>query len=100
MLKKALKKSKRKYDINYVRLFFIGFTIYFLTIFLTQQLQINEYNVKINSINSEIEEYKTNTEKLKKIQENINDADYIENISREELGLVKPYEKIFIDINK
>jgi len=29
-----------------------------------------------------------------------NTAEYIEQVAREKLGLVKPYEKIFMDINK
>lgn len=100
MIKKDLKKHKKRYSINHMRILFIGFIIYFLTVFTTQQLQINDYNVKLKDINSKIKEYKIETEGLKKIQKNIADADCIENIAREELGLVKPYEKIFVDVNK
>lgn len=100
MVKKDLKKLQKRYSINYMRVLFIGFAIYFAFVFATQQLQINDYNVKLRGTSSKIENYKTNTEKLKKIQENISDPNYIESIAREELGLVKPYEKIFIDVNK
>ena len=74
--------------------------MYFISILYTQQISINKYN-------SEFEMYQTQISQNNDILEGLNsegldistDA-YIEKIAREQLGFVKPYEKIFIDINK
>ena len=62
--------------------------------------KINEYNVQIDSIKQDIKAAEQQRDELKSIEEKVNDYEYIEEIARTELGLVKPYEKIFIDVNK
>ena len=32
--------------------------------------------------------------------DNINSDEYIESVARDKLGLVKPYEKVYVDANK
>ena len=92
------KKSKKK--VNFTRILLIGVLIYFVCVFCIQQFRINEYKVQekyyaesISEINQEIEEYEM-------LKESSNTSEYIEKIAREKLGLVKPYEKIFVDVNK
>jgi len=86
--------------VDYVRIILVVALVFFSVTFVKQQLQINQYNVQINSIKQDIEEAKDKTIELKAIENKVNDAEYIENIARTELGLVKPYEKIFIDVDK
>ena len=94
------KKIKRKYKVDYVRVILIVALVFFSVTFVKQQFQINEYNVQINSINQDIAEAKERTEELKSVEAKVNDSEYIEEVARAELGLVKPYEKIFIDVDK
>lgn len=63
-------------------------------------MAMNEYNVKIKYVQQKISnqnEEKSNLEEQAKL---LKDSEYIETLAREKLGLVKPYEKIFIDTNK
>lgn len=93
-------KKKKKYRIDYVRVMLIVCLVYFSVTFVKQQFKINEYNVKINSIKQDIADANQEIESLNETKEKASDSEYIEQIAREELGLVKPYEKIFIDISK
>lgn len=94
------KKKKKKYRVDYVRVLLIVCLVYFSITFVKQQFEINEYNVKIDSINQDIASANTKIEQLNQIKENVNDPAFIEKIAREECGLVKPHERIFIDVSK
>ena len=92
-------KQYRK-KINFAKIIGIGIFVYFISVFCIQQFRINEYKVQEeyyqNAI-AEINEEKTQNEEL---MAQTNTAEYIEQVAREKLGLVKPYEKIFMDVNK
>lgn len=92
--------KKKKYRVDYVRVIVIICLVYFSVTFVKQQFEINEYNVKINSIKQDIVDANHEIENLNETKEKANDSEYIEKVAREELGLVKPYEKIFIDVSK
>ena len=97
-----MKKRKKigKGKISLFNIICIGVSMYFISILYTQHITINKYN-------SQLEMYQTQISQNDDILEGLNsealdtstDA-YIEKIAREQLGLVKPYEKIFIDVNK
>ena len=74
--------------------------IYFISIIYTQQIAIDKYNSELEMYETQINQNNSILEGLNKESEDTNTDAYIEKIAREELGLVKPYEKIFIDINK
>ena len=93
-------KKKRKIKVDYLRVLLIIVLVYFSVTFVRQQLSINEYNVKLKSVKEDISETKAKIDELKEIETKVDDSEYIERIAREELGYVKPYEKIFIDVNK
>lgn len=93
-------KKKKKYRIDYVRVILVVCIVYFSVTFVKQQLEINEYNVKIDNIKQDIADANDKIELLNETKGKANDSEYIEKIAREELGLVKPYEKIFIDVSK
>lgn len=100
MSNQGKKISKKIYKVDWIRVLLIGFVIYFVFVFADQQLQINEYNVKLSDTTNKIDDAETRTEDLKATKEKTDDSDYVESVARKELGLVKPYEKIFIDVNK
>lgn len=96
----VVNKKKKKYKVDYLRVALIISLVYFCATFVKQQLSINEYNVKISSVEQDILEAKAKTEELKQVKTKADDAEYIEYVARNEYGLVKPYEKIFIDVDK
>lgn len=94
------KQSKKRYKVDYLRVILLVALVFFSITFVKQQFQINEYNVQISSIEQDIATAKEKTEQLSLVKDKVNDDEYIEQVARNELGLVKPYEKIFIDVDK
>ena len=94
------KKVIKRYKVDYVRVILVCALVFFSVTFIKQQLEINEYNVQINSVKEDIASAKEKTIELRAVENKVNDAEYIEQIARTEFGLVKPYEKIFIDVDK
>lgn len=92
------KKGKKKIKIS--KILFIGVAIYFVSVFCVQQFRINEYKVKEEYYSNAITELNQEKAEYEALASQSNTAEYIEKVAREKLGLVKPYEKIFMDINK
>ena len=88
--------KKRKKSLNMVHIFIIGFVMYFSVTFFEQQLKLNKYNSQIDMYTKEIE----SKQNLVEYYNNIKSDEYIESVAREKLGLVKPYETVYIDSNK
>lgn len=95
-----IKKVKKRYKVDYVRVILVVSLVFFAVTFVKQQFEINEYNVKIDSIKQDIADAKVRTDELRTVETKANNTEYIEYVARTELGLVKPYEKIFIDVEK
>lgn len=68
--------------------------------FYQNMTKLNQLQNKINEIESQIAEAEAENEKLKRQLENSNSYEYIEEVAREKLGLVKPGEKMFIPVEK
>ncbi len=62
--------------------------IYFASVLISQEIE--QYQAKLDEANMK-------TEELKETKNMINTDEYIENYAREKLGLVMPYETIFVD---
>jgi len=92
------KKSRKK--INFARMLGIGIFVYFISVFCIQQFRINEYKIQEEYYKNSISEKKEEKAKNEELMAQTNTSEYIEQVAREKLGLVKPYEKIFMDINK
>lgn len=94
------KKKKKKLELDYVRIILVAFVVYFAYTFIAQQFSINEYNVKIADIQAKIDSENDRVEEINTLKTKTNTTEFMEDIARSELGLIKPYEKVFIDVNK
>lgn len=92
------KKSRKK--LNFAKIFGIGIFIYFISVFCVQQFRINEYKVQEEYYENAIADINEEKMENEALMAETNTSEYIEQVAREKLGLVKPYEKIFMDINK
>ena len=93
-----MKKNKQKFKIR--NIVFLIAVILFCNTLYNQQIDINKYNSKLTMLENDIDEAsKLYSYYLEKEKEERAD-EYYESIARDSLGLVKSYEKIFIDINK
>lgn len=86
--------------IKFIHVISIVFALYFGYTMYDQQLQINKYNSQIEMYESDIENKNKLVEYYSSQKVNITSDEYIEQVARDLLGYVKPYEKIFIDANK
>lgn len=73
--------------------------IYFIWMFISQQIEIKERTDEITALEQEIEEVRKESEKLKEEIANAESRETIEAIAREELGLIYPDERKFVDSN-
>lgn len=71
-----------------------GYGIYTM---IEQQSELDEINKEKEKYMVIQEEEQMEYERLLEIKENINSDEYIEEMAREKLGLVMPYETIFVD---
>jgi cell division protein FtsL len=78
----------------------IGFMIYFVYVLIGQQKVLYAKNVEMNNVQAKVAEEMSLNEDLKNQKEMLATDEYVEKVAREKLGMVKPGEKIFIDINK
>lgn len=92
--------KKRKKSLNIVHVISIAFIAYFGFTFFNQQLKLNKYNSQIEMYTKEIESKRNLVEYYNNRSENITSDEYIESVAREKLGLVKPYEVVYVDSNK
>lgn len=73
---------------------------YFIYTIAGQESLLNKKQNEKKRIEASIEEQKQLNEDLKKQKEEVNSDQYIERVAREKLGMVKPGEKVFSDVNK
>ena len=77
----------------------IAFIVYFLFIIVEQQKILYSKEEAMKNIRTRVEEETRENEELIRQKEILDTDEYIEKVAREKLGMVKPGEKIFIDIN-
>lgn len=92
-MKKVLKRFLGQYIILGLFVSFLVFSI--ITGFIFQFQKIIEYKKQIAELNSQIEDTKEEISKLEKISQG-----NLEEVAREQLGMVKQGEIIYIDSSK
>ncbi len=72
---------------------------YFFGMLISQQVKIGEKEAEIEKLKAEITATENESERLKEEIANAESRETIERIAREELGLVYPDERKFVDSN-
>jgi len=89
---------KRKFKIH--RFILAVFLIsYFSYIFTIQEIEYKKYLNEKKSYIEQIEVAKHKTEEYRSYAEYVKSDAYIEKVAREKLSMVRPEEKIYIEIN-
>jgi len=94
------KNVVKRRKISFMGILFMRVGVYFVTTFVDQQVSINKYSSQIEMYKADIENKQALTKYYDEQQDSVETDEYIEQVARENLGLVKPYEKIFVDVNK
>ena len=84
----------------YKKILIAAIILYTISIFISQQKNINNYKAEINKYETEIAKEEERKKELLEMKENVNSLEYIEEIARERLGMYLPNEKVYIDIGK
>lgn len=90
-------KIKRGKKIIWTRLFVFIFFIYALFVIANQQYSIYKLNKVKAEIQKNVEASKMENERLKDLLKNAADEKHLERMAREQLGLIKPGETVYVD---
>lgn len=88
-----MKKRKLKFK----NLFMAFFIVYAVITIINQQFAISDLKEAEQAAVSKIETVKKDNDKLVEMINNATSVEYVEKMAREQLGLVKSGEKVYID---
>ncbi len=74
-----------------------GLVFYLGGVLITQEKELRNIKDETKQYQALLDEANMKTEELREIKSRINTDEYIEEYAREKLGLVMPYEIIFVD---
>ena len=74
-----------------------GLVFYLGTVLINQERELNKIEEETKHYQALLDEANMKTEELREKKSRINTDEYIEEYAREKLGLVMPYEVIFVD---
>ncbi|MBC8591243.1 FtsB family cell division protein [Wansuia hejianensis] len=94
------KKRKKKKQIRLIHIVLIFAIAYISVTMLKQRRLMKDLQAKKQQIEGEIKTIETEINKLSEEIEYSDSLDFIEKVAREEHGMVKPREIIYLDKNK
>ena len=97
-MKKTIKKRKKGFRI--IHLLLLCLLMYTLVVFSHQRTMMKDLATKKTSIETEINDLSRDIDILNKEIEKSGTLEFIEKVAREDLGMVKPREIIYIDKSK
>ena len=90
-----MKMKKRKLGLK--NMFMIAFIVYAAITIINQQFTIDELRDAEQNEISKIESVRNENDRLMEMINNATSVEYIEKMAREQLGLVKSEEEVYID---
>ena len=94
-----MKKQKKKKGFRLIHLAIIFVLIYVTVVFNRQRIMMNDLNDQKFNAESEIIQLEEEIKSLRKEMENSDSLEFVERVARDELGMIKPREIIYIDVN-
>ncbi len=99
-MEKKVEKKHRFRVFKITNILAVCFAIYIIYTVADQQITLNKYATQIETYETQISAKKDLLEFYTVDRENESTDEYIEKVARESLGLIKPYEKVYIDVSK
>lgn len=99
-MKENLKKKGKFRVFSIFNIIIVSMASYVIYTIANQQVALNKYNSQIEAYEVQIKAKKDLLELYTIDKDNETTDEYIEKVARESLGLIKPYEKIYIDVSK
>lgn len=102
-MKKSKKRNKKRIGNNYLGMLAIAFVAVILLAGLMMQSQtlknrLAYYDAKAASLEQSIEDEKARTEEIEELKDYMQTDEYVEQVAREKLGLVKDNEIVFQEV--
>ena len=94
---KMKKMQAKKTTFNMATLIIVIAICIFCIVFIRQQIDINKKNDEKKNLGTQIQDEKNYKSQLNETEKLYATDEYIEQIARDELNLVNPDEKVFID---
>ncbi len=98
------KKSKKKLKINYKKfslfLLVTAFLIYSIITISSQYFKLNKYKEISKEYSEQITDAQKENKRLTEEYSQVGTDEYLQNVAREELGLIKADERVFVDLTK
>lgn len=91
--KRPRKKIRVRHILVVLLVAYVGYTLF------AQHMEIKQARADETRIKSQIEQLQKENERIKAELELMQSDQYIEKLAREKLGLIKPGEVMFIDVN-
>jgi len=82
------------------KLIIVGLLVYLGYLIIQQQGMLDRDTNKLKTLQSGYKEQVLTNQKLEKQKSMLETDEYYEKVAREELGMVKPGEKKYVDINR
>lgn len=93
----VMARNKKKRKIIWTNLFVFIFILYAVFTIANQQITIYKLNKTKQEAVRKIESAQKENDRLKDMLKYTSTKEYIERMAREQLGLVKPDEKVYVD---
>lgn len=87
----------KKRKIRFKNIFILIFSVYAVITLINQQFAISELKRTEQEARLRIEDMNKENKRLMEMINNASSAEYIEKMAREQLGLVMPGERVYID---
>lgn len=94
------KRKRRRRKLRLIHIVILSLFLYLSLIFNNQRKLENQLESKKNNIQLEVDKLQREIEGLNEEIENSDSLQFVEKIARDELGMVKPREIIYIDKDK
>jgi cell division protein FtsL len=99
MAKDKAKKKKNHHTLSTLAMCVVVMMVVGYYCFV-QYPEIHSQKQQLSAINLQIRKETAKTDQLVRQQKELSSSEYIEKIAREELGLLKPNETVYVDITK
>ena len=100
MAEKTVRKKKKKSRVNIVTLVLCFFIVFLGVKIICQQPTLSKLYAEKSTLEQKLEEQKNEQTKIAKQKDAPNELERVEQIAREQLGMLKPGERVFVDSSR
>lgn len=97
--RRSEKPNKGGFSRTLLKIAVAGASAYLMVAFVGGQMQLAQKQQELQVLDEKVQKQQQQNEELLSLMESDDESAYIERIAREQLGYVRPDERIFMDIS-